>query len=103
MMNNPAMKEAMAKVGGADGLADLMKNPQMLAMAQKMMKDPKVRTHTDTDARTHTYMPTYIRTYIHAQSITMISLKMYAYTRTLSHTHTDTHQQTDSMLWSIKY
>lgn len=44
MMNNPAMKEAMAKVGGADGLADLMKNPQMMAMAQKMMKDPKVRT-----------------------------------------------------------
>jgi hypothetical protein len=43
MMNNPAMKEAMAKVGGADGLADLMKNPQMMAMAQKMMKDPKVR------------------------------------------------------------
>lgn len=42
MMNNPAMKEAMAKVGGADGLADLMKNPQMMAMAQKMMKDPKV-------------------------------------------------------------
>ena len=49
MMNNPAMKEAMAKVGGADGLADLMKNPQMLAMAQKMMKDPKVRMHTDMD------------------------------------------------------
>lgn len=46
MMNNPAMKEAMAKVGGADGLADLMKNPQMMAMAQKMMKDPKVRTCT---------------------------------------------------------
>ena len=45
MMNNPAMKEAMAKVGGADGLADLMKNPQMMAMAQKMMKDPKVRTY----------------------------------------------------------
>ena len=44
MMNNPAMREAMAKVGGADGLADLMKNPQMMAMAQKMMKDPKVST-----------------------------------------------------------
>ena len=48
MMNNPAMKEAMAKVGGADGLADLMKNPQMMAMAQKMMKDPKVCTYVQT-------------------------------------------------------
>lgn len=43
MMKNPAMKEAMARVGGTDGLADLMKNPQMMAMAQKMMKDPQVR------------------------------------------------------------
>ena len=74
MMNNPAMKEAMAKVGGADGLADLMKNPQMLAMAQKMMKDPKVCMHTD--------MYMYIYAYTHTC--------MCELTRTLSllHTHT---------------
>lgn len=41
MMGNPAMKSAMDRVGGADGLANLMKDPQMMAMAQQMMKDPK--------------------------------------------------------------
>ena len=68
MMNNPAMKEAMAKVGGADGLADLMKNPQMLAMAQKMMKDPKVRTHTQTRAHIRTCLHTSVLTYMRNQS-----------------------------------
>jgi hypothetical protein len=53
MMNNPAMKEAMAKVGGADGLADLMKNPQMMAMAQKMMKDPKVLPYSHLFIKCH--------------------------------------------------
>lgn len=40
MMNNPMMKSAMDKVGGQAGLASLMKNPQMMQMAQQMMKDP---------------------------------------------------------------
>lgn len=72
MMNNPAMKEAMAKVGGADGLADLMKNPQMLAMAQKMMKDPKVRTHTYTRTQIRTFMHAYVHTCIYTYMHTHI-------------------------------
>jgi len=40
MMTNPLMKDAMDKVGGQAGLASLMKDPQMMAMAQKMMQNP---------------------------------------------------------------
>jgi small glutamine-rich tetratricopeptide repeat-containing protein alpha len=40
MMNNPAMKKALDQVGGPSGLSNLMKDPQMMAMAQQMMKDP---------------------------------------------------------------
>lgn len=40
MMNNPQMKQAMDQMGGPAGLASLMKDPQMMAMAQQMMKDP---------------------------------------------------------------
>lgn len=40
MLKNPMMKEAMDKVGGQAGLANLMKDPQMMAMAQKMMQNP---------------------------------------------------------------
>lgn len=42
MMNNPAMKQAMDQMGGSAGLANLMKDPKMMAMAQQMMKDPKM-------------------------------------------------------------
>jgi hypothetical protein len=31
--------------GMPGGLEGMMKNPQMMAMAQQMMKDPKVRIH----------------------------------------------------------
>ena len=72
MMNNPAMKEAMAKVGGADGLADLMKNPQMLAMAQKMMKDPKVCMHTYIYAHTHEHIYKYAHSRTHTFTHTYI-------------------------------
>eukprot|EP01039_Chlorochromonas_danica_P009660 gene9660-10680_t len=40
LMGNPAMKKALDQVGGTSGLANLMKDPQMMAMAQQMMKDP---------------------------------------------------------------
>lgn len=40
MMNNPQMKSAMDQIGGTAGLANLMKDPTMMAMAQQMMKDP---------------------------------------------------------------
>jgi small glutamine-rich tetratricopeptide repeat-containing protein alpha len=40
MLNNPALQSAMDKVGGQAGLANLMNNPQMMSMAQQMMKDP---------------------------------------------------------------
>ena len=79
------MKEAMAKVGGADGLADLMKNPQMLAMAQKMMKDPKVRTHTDMYmymyARVHVYV--YVNSRTHSLSYTHTFMYMCVNSSTL--------------------
>eukprot|EP01035_Chromulina_nebulosa_P019748 gene19748-25680_t len=38
--NNPFMKDAMGKLGGEQGIANLMKDPNMMAMAQKMMQDP---------------------------------------------------------------
>jgi small glutamine-rich tetratricopeptide repeat-containing protein alpha len=40
LMNNPAMKKALDQVGGPSGLSNLMRDPQMMAMAQQMMKDP---------------------------------------------------------------
>ena len=40
LMKNPAMKQAMDKVGGQAGLASMMKDPQMMAMAQQMMSNP---------------------------------------------------------------
>jgi phosphopantetheinyl transferase (holo-ACP synthase) len=83
MMNNPAMKEAMAKVGGADGLADLMKNPQMLAMAQKMMKDPKVPMHTD--------MYMYIYAHTHVDICVHVYICELTHTLSLSLTHTHIH------------
>lgn len=38
MLKNPAVKQAMDQMGGPAGLASLMKDPQMMAMAQQMMK-----------------------------------------------------------------
>jgi hypothetical protein len=40
MLKNPKMKDALDKMGGMDGLASLMKDPNMMAMAQNMMKNP---------------------------------------------------------------
>lgn len=40
LANNPMMKDAMNKVGGQEGLAKLMQDPEMMAMAQKMMSNP---------------------------------------------------------------
>jgi hypothetical protein len=40
MMKNPNMKQAMDKMGGPEGIASMMKDPAMMAMAQNMMKDP---------------------------------------------------------------
>ena len=42
MLNNPAIKQAMNQLGGTSGLANMMKDPKMMAMAQEMMKDPKM-------------------------------------------------------------
>ena len=42
MLNNPAIKQAMNQIGGTSGLANMMKDPKMMAMAQEMMKDPKM-------------------------------------------------------------
>ena len=40
MMGNPMMKQAMDQVGGQQGLANLMRDPAMMKMAQEMMKNP---------------------------------------------------------------
>lgn len=40
MLKNPAVKQAMDQMGGPAGLAALMKDPQMMAMAQQMMSNP---------------------------------------------------------------
>lgn len=40
LMNNPMMKQAMDKAGGPAGIANLMKDPNMMAMAQQMMQNP---------------------------------------------------------------
>lgn len=40
-MNNPMMKNAMDQIGGPGGIANLMKDPAMMQMAQNMMKDPQ--------------------------------------------------------------
>ena len=40
LMNNPMMKQAMDKAGGPAGIANLMKDPSMMAMAQQVMQNP---------------------------------------------------------------
>lgn len=40
LMNNPMMQQAMSQMGGAEGLANMMKDPAMMQMAQEMMKNP---------------------------------------------------------------
>jgi small glutamine-rich tetratricopeptide repeat-containing protein alpha len=40
MLKNPKMKEAFDKMGGMNGLSNLMKDPNMMAVAQNLMKNP---------------------------------------------------------------
>lgn len=40
MMNSPFMKNAMDKMGGQAGLASLLNDPNTMAMAQNLMKNP---------------------------------------------------------------
>jgi small glutamine-rich tetratricopeptide repeat-containing protein alpha len=40
LLSNPKYKDAYDKAGGASGIANLMKDPKMMAMAQEMMKNP---------------------------------------------------------------
>ena len=42
LLKNPQMKNAFDKMGGLEGLSEIMKDPAMMAMAQNMMKDPKM-------------------------------------------------------------
>jgi small glutamine-rich tetratricopeptide repeat-containing protein alpha len=42
LMNNPMMKQAMDRAGGPAGIASLMKDPNMMAMAQQMMQNPEM-------------------------------------------------------------
>jgi small glutamine-rich tetratricopeptide repeat-containing protein alpha len=42
LMNNPMMKQAMDRAGGPAGIANLMKDPNMMAMAQQMMQNPEM-------------------------------------------------------------
>jgi hypothetical protein len=100
-------------VGGQAGLASLMKDPQMMAMAQKMMQNPAALQQvivTHTHSRTHTHTHSHTRTHTHTHTLHTLTHTLthththtlHTHSHTLTHTHTHSHSRTHKTLQMIR-